>query len=340
MRTALVWLFLWGVGLIACRSDGPRAIGVPGVSDGGAVAGGRDAASPDVPVEVDAATSDSPVAGDAAGVDGPATPAGPRPVKPSPGCGKGNRTEGIQYIQSGGFRMLFTVRLPVGYDPNRPTPLGFAFPANAYPQCTVPCWGFTDLAAITVFPRTRTISWDQPEEARQISFLYFDDMLAFVKNEYCVDENRIFLAGTRAGGQFAQQLACKHGDWLWQITQLSAPGPQLDPTCLGSPAALVIHSVQDDGADVGQAVVENLAARNGCSATAPPGLAAARAEMLAAYRANRPESRCVDWTGCARPVRLCLVSNRINTPGDSTQGYLGWPMSGGALIGEFLDRLD
>ena len=79
-------------------------------------------------------------------------------------------------------------------------------------------------------------------------------------------------------------------------------------------SSLVIHSVEDNGADVGQAVVENLAARNGCSATPPPGLAAARAAMLAAYQANRTEAHCVDWTGCARPVRLCLVSNRAGDP--------------------------
>jgi hypothetical protein len=320
MRSSLVWMALWGLGLTACGSDRPRAVAVPG---GGA------------PGMQDAAAGGSTGASDSG--EAAAIPAGPRPVKASPGCGKGNRAEGIQYIMSGGIRMLVTVRLPAGHDPDRPTPMGVAFPADAYPQCTVRCWGFTDLPAITVFPMTRTLSWDQPEESRQINFLFFEDIVAFVKNEYCVDENRMFVAGAGVGARFVQQLACKHGDGLWQIAQISAPGPQLDPTCQGRPAALVIHSVEDNGADVGQAVVENLAARNGCSATPPSGLAAARAAMLAAYRANRAEAHCVDWTGCARPVRLCLVSNRA---GDTTQGSRGWPMSGGALIGEFLDRLD
>jgi hypothetical protein len=141
------------------------------------------------------------------------------------------------------------------------------------------------------------------------------------------------------GARFAQKLACKHGDWLWQVApnlRVSAPGSGLP----GTPAALVIHGVEDGGADVGQAVVANLATRNGCGATPPPGLATARDELLAAYRANRPESRCMDWPGCISPVRLCLVSNRLNGPIDYTQGYRGWPASGGMLIGEFLGRLD
>ncbi len=348
MRTALVWMALWGVGLIACGSDGPRGVGVPGSRDSGPVssdgreaAGGSDASTPDGAASgSDASTPDGADAADAAAIGGPAMPAGPRPVKRSPGCGKGNRAEGIQYIVSGGIRTLFTVRLPAGYDPDRPSPLGLAFPTYPYPQCTVLCWGFTDIDAVTLFPRTWKLSWDETEDARQVNFVYFEDMIAYVKNEYCVDENRIFVAGSGLGARFAQKLACKYGDGLWQVAAISAPAPHLDPTCQGKPAALVIQSVEQSGADVGQAVVENLAARNGCSATPPPGLASARDAMLAAYQANRPEARCVDWAGCARPVRLCLVSNKVNTPGETTQGYRGWPMSGGGLIGEFLDQLD
>jgi hypothetical protein len=358
---------LWCVGFTACGSDGPRAVGMPtggatgtkdaaaggstGASDGGEVAGASDTAAPDGAADVsdvaipdaavvdDAAISDGPINGDVGTIDGPAMPAGPRPVKPSPGCGKGNRAEGIHYIESGGKRMLVTVRLPAGYDPDRPSPVGVAFPNYAYPQCTVQCRGFTDIDAITLFPMTWTLDWNEPEQGRQANILFFEDMIAFVKDGYCVDENRVFVAGAGMGARFAQHLACKHGDWLWQVTLLTPPGPHVDPTCQGKTAGLVIQSVEA-GADVGQAVVESLAARNDCSSTPPQGLAAARQAMLAAYRANRPEARCVDWAGCARPVRLCLVPNRFNTPGESIQGYRGWPTNGGGLIGDFLDRLD
>jgi hypothetical protein len=230
--------------------------------------------------------------------------------------------------------------LPAGYDPARPSPLGLAFPNFTYPQCTVNCRGFTEIDAITLFPRSWTLDWNKPEDGLQANILFFEDLVAHVKNEYCVDENRVFVAGAGMGAQFAERVACKHGDWLWQVTPISAAAPHVDPGCRGRPAALVIHGVEDSGADTGQAVARNLAARNGCATTPPPGLAAARDQLLAAFRANRAESRCLDWPGCASPVRLCLVSNRLNGPIDFNQGYRGWPQSGGTLIGEFLDALD
>lgn len=356
MRNALVCLSLCGLGLIACGSSRPRAAGTPDGRDAGASdAGAGDVGDVvdagdivDLVDIIDAVASVDAVAGvdtvvdttATATFDGPASPPGPRPVRPSPGCGKGNRTEGIHYIQSGGKSMLVTVRLPPGYDPDRPSPVGLAFPNFTYPQCTVQCRGFTEIDAVTLFPMTWTRDWNEPEEGFRANVLFFEDLVAFVKNDYCVDENRVFVAGAGMGARFVQQLACKHSDWLWQVTAISASAPHLDSTCQGKPAALVIHSVEDDGAVVAQAVVENLAARSGCSATPPPGLGPAREAMLAAYRANRPDARCVDWPGCTSPVRLCLVSNRFQTPGETIQGYRGWPTNGGALIGEFLDRLD
>jgi polyhydroxybutyrate depolymerase len=304
--------------------------------DSGGTTGGTGGTSPptdasgaETPVGRDASASD---VGDARAVDAIADAS--RPPKPSAGCGKMNPPMGDRTIMTGGQTATFKVQLPTGYVATTPMPLGLGFHGNGNPACLPPqgeCQGFPDLKAITVYPKSLAAGWEQAA-VLEPNITFFNDLVALMKNEYCVDENRIFVAGVSSGGQFVEYLTCRYGDWLWQVTPVSAAVVNAATmNCKGTPPILVIHGVTDMAGNYGEDVAAQFAKRNGCSATPPAGLAKAKTDMMAAFNAMRAEHVCLDWDACAaNPVRFC-ISSQITYSGLTH----GWPKVGGTLISEF-----
>jgi polyhydroxybutyrate depolymerase len=238
---------------------------------------------------------------------------------------------------TGGQSANFNVNLPDNYDPATPMPLGFGFHGFGNNECgpnSGECRGFAMLPAVTVYMKSISDGWEQGPVLEQ-NITYWQDVLALMKNEYCIDENRIFIAGVSSGGQFIEHLTCRFGDQLWQTTAVCA-GRVNPGNCMGTPPVLVIHGVTDQAGDYGNDTVEMFAQRNGCSATPPAGLEQARVELMAAREAEEAEHICLDWEGCtANPVRFC-ISSQITYSGLTH----GWPMVGGQLISEFHATLE
>jgi poly(3-hydroxybutyrate) depolymerase len=237
-------------------------------------------------------------------------------------------------IMTGGQSAMYNVNVPAGYNATTPMALGFGFHGSGNGACgptTGECRGFAQLPAITVYMKSIGTNWEG-NGGLETNVKYFDDVLALMKTQYCIDENRIFVAGVSSGGQFVDVLACRYGDWLWQVTPVSAAA--LNPgNCKGTPAALIIHGVTDNVGNKGRDTAAMFAQRNGCSATPPAGLPKAMMDMQAAFDAMpmRVEHVCLDWDACtANPVRYCVSSQM--TYGGLTHG---WPMIGGMLIGDF-----
>jgi polyhydroxybutyrate depolymerase len=279
---------------------------------------------------------DGAVVPDAAAGNGDATAGGP--PKPSAGCGKLNPPMGSRTVMTGGLTGMFNVRLPTGYNATTPVPLGFGFHGFGNGACgptTGECVGFAMLPAVTVYMKSLSDGWEQAPILEQ-NITFFQDVVALMKNEYCIDENRIFVAGVSSGGQFVEHLACRFGDSLWQVTAVSAAVVNAaNMNCKGTPPILVIHGVTDMVGNYGQGVAEMFARRNGCAATAPAGLPQAMTDMMAAFQAMRADQVCLDWDGCtANPVRFC-ISSQITYSGLTH----GWPRVGGMLISDFIGRL-
>ncbi len=239
---------------------------------------------------------------------------------------------------TGGQMVTFNVALPAGHDPRKPMPLGFGFHGFGNGACGPnqgECRGFAMLPAITVYMKSISQGWEGAAVLEQ-NVTYFRDVLALMKSEYCVDENRIFIAGVSSGGQFIEHLTCRFGDTLWQVTPVCASVVRAATmNCKGTPPVLVIHGVTDRAGNFGQDVAALFAQRNGCSATPPAGLAKARTDMMAAFTAQQAQHVCLDWEGCtANPVRFC-ISSQITYDGLTH----GWPRVGGMLISEFLGTL-
>jgi polyhydroxybutyrate depolymerase len=243
---------------------------------------------------------------------------------------------GALTVLTGGQMGMFNLKLPTGYNGTTPWPLGFGFHGANNPACGPTggeCQGFAALPAVTVYMKSFGTNWESATLQQNLTF--YDDTLAFVKNNYCIDENHIFIAGVSSGGQFIEYLTCRYGDTLWQTTAVSASVVNAaNMNCKGTPPILVIHGVTDMAGGYGQDVAAMFAKRNGCSATPPAMLAATYTDLRAKFAAmpRVEEYKCLDWDACpaASPVRICLHSQM--TYGGLTHG---WPRFGGQLIGEF-----
>lgn len=258
---------------------------------------------------------------------------------PSAGCGKLNPPDGSRTITTGDQSAMFNVRLPDDYDGTTPVPLGFGFHGFGNGACGPAqgeCRGFAMLPAVTVYMKSISAGWEQAPVLEQ-NITYFRDVLALMKEEYCIDESRVFIAGVSSGGQFIEHLTCRFGDELWQTTAVCAGVVNAaNQNCKGTPPVLVIHGVTDQAGNYGLGVAEMFARRNGCSETPPAGLEQARSELMAAFNAQRAEHVCLDWEGCtANPVRFC-ISSQITYNGLTH----GWPQVGGMLIGDFQSTLE
>ena len=283
-----------------------------------------------------ACSSETPAPSGGAG--GTAGATGHVPV-PSAGCNKPLPEQDARSIETGGQTANFNVHVPDNYDNTVPMPLGFGFHGFGNDECGPDqgeCRGFADLPAVTVYMKSISDGWEQ-SEVLEDNITYWQDVVALMKDEYCIDESRVFIAGVSSGGQFIEHLTCRFGDTLWQTTAVCAGAVQsATENCMGTPPVLVIHGVTDGAGDFGNDTVAIFAERNGCSETPPAGLEQARADMMQAFDAQEAEHVCLDWEGCTlNPVRFC-ISSQITYDGLTH----GWPQVGGTLIGEFQQTIE
>jgi poly(3-hydroxybutyrate) depolymerase len=268
-------------------------------------------------------------------------------VHPSAGCGSGAGTPGSQTLTTGGQEGTYLVSLPPSYNPNSPSALGFVF--HGANNTEVSCFGGGNCSgvqmaladkSIVIYPRSFGSSWTN--ETREQNVQWFDDLLAYVKANYCVDEHEVFVMGTSSGAHFSNILGCRRGDELRAIAP--GDGERLEKTgCKGEFAALVIHGIDDTSVPfaLGEEARNYYAMANGCSNETVPPLAEMHAQVRAlrdAGVAATPRNtagifRCVDYQGCREglPVRWCEDGFD-----NSTHGY---PLEGGATTWDFVSKL-
>ena len=320
-----------GSGGATAGSGGNTGGGTGGAGSGGTPAGTGGS------VSTDGGGSDGPVT-----TDGPKADGGSHTPVPSAGCGKPNPNMPKRTIMTGGMTGNYNVNVPASYNPGKPMPLGFGFHGYSNPACgpAAPpgeCEGFAMLPAITVYMSTLDTGkgWEGQPEPLTRNLQFYHDVLDVMKNEYCVDQARIFIAGVSSGGQFIEQIACRDGASLWQVTAVSAYVDQgADTGCMGTPPVLVTQGATEVGG-VNVTTPTMFAKRNGCSPTPPATYMQNLADMKAAFNAGRAEYRCMDWDGCTlNPVRYCISSQM--TYDNLTHG---WPRVGGMLIADFQGML-
>jgi hypothetical protein len=138
---------------------------------------------------------------------------------------------------------------------------------------------------------------------------YFDQVLAEVEAEYCIDKSKVFVSGYSSGAWFTGLMACNRAQVIAGIG-LAAGGLQLnhDP-CAGQTAGIIVRGTGDGGTPEAQtlALVNSLVMRNGCSMNTMPW------DPGEKLFNSMP---CVEYQGCQAgfPVVYCAV------PGGHTDG--------------------
>lgn len=205
---------------------------------------------------------------------------GPLPPKPSAGCNKPAPETPKQFtkhsLMSGGTNRDFYTYLPGNYDKTRAYPLVFAFHpcgGSGNPSSNVPIQNASGDNAIIVLPQSEGRCYEnQIRNSPELPF--FDATLKYAKENYCVDENRVFAIGHSAGSWMAIILGCERADVLRAHAQVSGGLPIfVKPSeCRGKVASLYLH----DSGDGTNNIIGSYAGRdrslrfNGCTDTKVP----------------------------------------------------------------------
>jgi poly(3-hydroxybutyrate) depolymerase len=271
--------------------------------------------------------------------------------KPSAGCNHAPAATGERHMAVNGRTGLYIVSLPAGYDPAKPYPLGFGFHGRNrnHRNCQEgDCAGLQSVMkdeAVLVYLQSlrepldaEKSGWESVEE-REDNARFFELVLAELKASYCVDERRVFAAGTSSGASFSNLLGCRYGDQLLAVAPVAGSLPESEG-CKGAPAAIFIHGIDDPQVPItaGETARRVHVARAKCSDTTQPSLPALRADIRSKRDAKPSveDARCIDYEGCAvaSPVRWCEHSY-----GGYDGSTHGWPPVGGQLIWDFVKSL-
>ena len=243
----------------------------------------------------------------------------------STGCGKMGKTGAFQQtMTAAGLERGYYLSVPQTYDASVPNRLVFGYHGSNYTGIMMRQYLDLErapLVAGTVFvypdglpleDQPDHIAWELAANSRDMVF--FDELLAKLQSEYCIDPERIFVNGQSYGGLMTNALGCFKGDVIRAIAVVAGSGPR-GSSCQGQVAAWLTHGMDDDSVSFssGEASRDHWALANHCTMTTVPGT---------------PE-QCLNYQGCdaGYPVIWCPHVN---------DGGHQHPSFGRAAVREFL----
>ncbi len=208
-------------------------------------------------------------------VDGGGTPGGS-------GCGKApGLSSGSHTITSNGKSRSFILRVPVGYDQNRPYRLIFAFHWRGGTMNDVSSGGTSGTAwsyygmqeqsnnsAILVAPQGLGNGWAN-SGGEDVTFV--DDMIRRIESALCVNPGQRFAMGFSYGGGMSYALACARATVFRAVVVYA--GAQLSG-CAGGTQPIAyfgIHGISDNVLNIslGRGLRDTFVRANGCTAQSP-----------------------------------------------------------------------
>jgi polyhydroxybutyrate depolymerase len=276
-------------------------------SEGGAATGGGTAAGG----TRDAGAAGAVGSGGSKGTGGAAntggSSGGDADVGASPGCGKAVSATGQQSgsVSVSGQTRTFLYVVPSGYVATQPIPVAFGFHGRGGDGQQGLSWGMHTAATGTgqkglfIYPDgvdqgSSGTGWDEKQTGDDVTF--FDAMLAWAGDNFCIDENRVFVAGFSWGCDFSNTLGCYRGDKIRAINCFS--GGLYNSGCgTVTPAYRTTYSTPDGTDAYSQADFDKAVNRYktalGCSDTT---------------QATTP-GPCLAYQGCSKPVIYCQYPN-------------------------------
>jgi poly(3-hydroxybutyrate) depolymerase len=220
----------------------------------------------------------------------PATASAPATVTaaavPTAGCGKApTLSSGAHTIQSSGQNRSYVLRVPAGYDSNRPYRLVFGFHWRGGTANDVDSggtdgynWSYYGLRRLadganngTVFvaPQGFDNGWANTN-GQDVTLV--DDLTRQIQAGLCVDSTQVFAAGFSYGGGMSYALACARPTVFRAVAVYS--GANLSGCAGGTqPVAYMgLHGLRDNVLPIssGRALRDTFVRNNGCTAQNPP----------------------------------------------------------------------
>ncbi|PIR53183.1 hypothetical protein COU76_02400 [Candidatus Peregrinibacteria bacterium CG10_big_fil_rev_8_21_14_0_10_49_10] len=242
----------------------------------------------------------------------------------SPGCEKAQPFKPSAVVVNGEQRS-FLLTIPASYSIETPAPLLIAFHGRTNSNQDVrQYYGFDKEAkeAIVVYPAARKTGSSFTYGAQEVEM--FDAMVELLASRYCIDMDRIFVAGHSLGGWFANTIACIRGDVVRGSASVGSSA--YTGTCTGPTAAMLLHNPQDRLAPFAGSVSirDQRLLLNACSNTS--------------HSVSPRDLKCVEYEGCpANPIVFC--------PHETSEDYRGefyphnWPHQTGEAMWEFFETL-
>ncbi|WP_199517203.1 cellulose binding domain-containing protein [Nucisporomicrobium flavum] len=217
------------------------------------------------------------------GVLGGTAAAAPSAAAATAGCGKApTLTSGTRTISSGGQNRTYILRVPDGYDRNRPYKLIFAFHwLNGTAQDVATggssgaVWAYygqqqlSNNSAILVAPQGIDNGWANTG-GRDLALV--DALTSLIENDLCVDTSQLFATGWSYGGAMSYAVACARPTVFRAVAVMS--GANLSGCSGGTQpvAYLGIHGTHDSVLDIslGRQLRDTFVRNNGCTSQNPP----------------------------------------------------------------------
>jgi polyhydroxybutyrate depolymerase len=236
-------------------------------------------------------------------------------TKPSAGCGMAAGQALKSWVAQpdmmvAGKARQWWVWLPNNYDPSKAYSTIFLFHGCSDAANVVPMQNVTNDQAILVRGAgiSAGVCWDQSPDGVDMTF--FDQMLAAVSAQRCVDTARVFAVGYSSGSWLVNSLDCRRADKLRGAATVS--GGYESSKCSGEIARIFIHDSDDPNNNISGSITERtrLIAANHCTMTTLP---------------DDP-SPCVRYQGCdaAYPIDWCQTSGKLHDRQDSLAPGAFW----------------
>ncbi len=196
-----------------------------------------------------------------------------------------------------GVERTYVLSVPAAASATTPLPLVFGFHGNRWTAEAFRGAGGPESAsrgaAIFVYPDGLESAiggsgWDLDLDSRDLAL--FDQLLAELSAQACVDQDAVFAFGRSYGAYFVNTLACARAPYLRAVAGTMGGGP-FDERCTGPISAWLSHAADDPlvSIDQGRASRDAYVARNGCEPDAPQ---------------PTPPSPCVAYRGCVDGKRV------------------------------------
>src|SRR3989338_8756959 len=252
----------------------------------------------------------------------------------SPGCGKAP-AKAFTTLTVGGRERSYLLSAPAHFSSETPSSLIVAFHGRTNSNEQVRKYFGLDRAAedyYIAYPAAiandagTSFSWSDPGdpsyELRDIAF--FDAIVEELGKSYCIDMDRIFVAGHSLGAWFSNSVACARGGVI--RASATVGGSTTMKGCTGPTAAMIINNPKDQSSP--HAAAETMrdirGAANACGGTSKP--------------VDPTSLSCAEYQGCPEnPVVWC--PHTIDTGRNGSKYPHIWPDDAGKAIVEFFDGL-